>query len=187
VRDKALLDDRRRIKISKYLSKHLRHQPERLGLTLEPGGWVSIDAVLTACAAHRFAITREELREVVACSEKRRFAFNETETKLRAHYGHSVDVDLQPLAAVPPPVLFHGTDDKSVEFIQVEGLKSMGRSYVHLSIDVDTAIRVGRRHGKPVVLQVDAAAMSRAGYEFYVSEGGVWLVDQVPAEFLARL
>src|SRR6478735_9402844 len=121
-----MLDRQRMVKVSKYLSKHLRHQPERLGLELEPGGWVAVDALLQACAAHAFPRSREELDQVVA--------------------------------------------------ILASGLQRRDRHHVHLSPDVDTATRVGRRHGKPVVFTVDAARMAVAGHLFHVSENGVWLV-----------
>src|SRR5690242_18372100 len=104
-----MLDDKRMVKVSKYLSKHLRHEPERLGLVLEPGGWVRVETLLAACAAHRFALTEDELREVVARSDKQRFAFDETGERIRANQGHSVSVDLELAPAEPPAVLFHGT------------------------------------------------------------------------------
>ena len=180
------MDDQRRIKVSKYLSKHLRHAPERLGLTLAPGGWVAVDDLLRACAEHRFAVTAQELREVVERSDKQRFAFDETGTLIRANQGHSVDVDLQLVPTVPPETLFHGTGAGAVESILAAGLERRARHHVHLSPDADTARRVGMRHGTPVILTVAAGAMARAGHEFFVSANGVWLVDCVPSEYLDR-
>src|SRR5215472_12279940 len=103
------MDDKRLVKVSKYLSKHLRHEPERLGLELAPGGWVEIDILLAACAQNRFTITRAELEHVVATSDKQRFAIDPTGTRIRANQGHSTDVDLQLEPQVPPEVLYHGT------------------------------------------------------------------------------
>jgi putative RNA 2'-phosphotransferase len=180
------LQQDRLVKISKYLSKHLRHQPERLGLKLVVGGWVPVDALLAACAQHNFPITREELRQVVAENDKQRFSFDETGNSIRANQGHSVEVDLQLRAATPPPVLYHGTGERSLKFILESGLRKMARHHVHLSADAETAKRVGGRHGRPVVLEVDAAAMSRAGHQFYLSANGVWLVEYVAPEFLRR-
>lgn len=174
----------RPVKISKYLSKHLRHQPERLGLTLAPGGWVSVDHLLTACAAHQFPITRAQLEEVVATNDKQRFSFDPTGKLIRANQGHSVEVDLQLEPQVPPDVLYHGTGEKAVELILQSGLIKMSRHHVHLSRDVETARRVGTRHGCPVVFAIAAAAMYKAGFTFYCSENGVWLVDAVPPEYL---
>ena len=178
------MDPKRLVKISKYLSKHLRHEPERLGLELAPGGWVRIDDLLAACARHHFAITREHLEEVVATSDKQRFSIDATGTLIRANQGHSTAVDLQLEPAVPPPVLYHGTGAPFVETIRSDGLKKMARHHVHLSIDVPTATKVGARHGKPVVFEIDAAAMQRAGHIFYVSANGVWLTDEVPPVYL---
>lgn len=181
--DKAL-EDKRLVRLSKYLSKHLRHTPEALGLTLESGGWVPVEALLDACNRRNFRITRDELEEVVARNNKQRFSFDPTRTRIRANQGHSVEVDLQLEPVEPPAVLYHGTASQNVEAIRREGLKRMSRHHVHLSGDMSTALMVGARHGKPVVLDVDAAAMHRAGHEFYRSANGVWLVDHVPPEYL---
>ena len=180
----ARMDNFRLVKISKYLSKHLRHQPQRLGLTLAPGGWVSVDDLLAACAAHRFPLTRAELEEVVATNDKQRFSFDPTRTRIRANQGHSVAVDLQLAAQVPPDVLYHGTAETAVTSILDSGLLKMSRHHVHLSTDVGTARKVGTRHGRPVVLAIDAAAMERDGFIFYCSDNGVWLVEDIPPEYI---
>jgi putative RNA 2'-phosphotransferase len=183
----ANMDPKQRVRISKYLSKHLRHEPEKLGLTLAVGGWVAVEELLTACARDHFPITREQLDEVVATSDKQRFAFDSTGTLIRANQGHSTPVDLRLEPVVPPALLYHGTGAQIVEAIRGEGLRKMARHHVHLSIDVPTATKVGSRHGKPVVFAVDAAAMHRAGHTFYVSANGVWLTDAVPPEYLKPL
>ncbi|MEU3300927.1 MULTISPECIES: RNA 2'-phosphotransferase [unclassified Streptomyces] len=176
------MDEQRTIKVSKYLSKHLRHQPERIGLALDPNGWVGIDELLRAAAAHGFRITRDELDHVVAANDKRRFMIDGA--RIRANQGHTVQVDLDLPVAEPPAYLYHGTVGRSLDVIRAEGLRPMARHHVHLSPDRETATRVGARRGKPVVLSVDAGAMHRAGHVFHVSANGVWLTDAVPPEFL---
>jgi putative RNA 2'-phosphotransferase len=180
------MDESRLVKISKFLSRHLRHQPERLGLELQSGGWVAVDTLLRACARHNFPVSRAELDEVVARNDKQRFGFDPTGTLIRAHQGHSVAVDLQLEPAEPPAVLFHGTADRNLAAILRDGLIPMRRHHVHLSPDRETARRVGARHGRPVVLEVDAAAMRAAGMVFRRSDNGVWLVDRVPPRFLRQ-
>lgn len=174
----------RQIKISKYLSKHLRHSPERLGLTLALGGWVTVDELLAACAAHQFPLTRTELEEVVAANDKQRFSFDEIKTRIRANQGHSVEVDLQLEPQIPPDILYHGTGERSVSAIKQSGLLKMSRHHVHLSKDVETARKVGMRHGRPAIFTVDTATMHQAGFSFYCSDNGVWLVDRVPPQYL---
>jgi putative RNA 2'-phosphotransferase len=174
-------------KISKYLSKHLRHQPERLGLLLEAGGWVKVEDLLAACRRNNFPISSNELTEVVEQNDKQRFSFDETGAKIRAVQGHSVEIDLQLKPSAPPDVLFHGTNEKSVSAILENGLLKMARHHVHLSADEKTARSVGGRRGKPAIFAVDAAAMSKEGYEFFVSANGVWLVETVPPKFLRVL
>jgi putative RNA 2'-phosphotransferase len=181
------MEQTRLVKISKYLSKHLRHTPERLGLTLVTGGWVSMDELLSACAVQQFSITRAELEEVVATSDKQRFSFDETRTRIRANQGHSVDVDLELQPQIPPDVLYHGTGEQSVPAILQSGLLKLSRHHVHLSKDVETARKVGMRHGRPAILAITATAMQQAGFTFYCSDNGVWLVDEVPPQYLKIL
>ncbi|MET9851381.1 RNA 2'-phosphotransferase [Streptomyces sp. NPDC006450] len=176
------MDDKRTVKVSKYVSKHLRHQPERIGLVLDPHGWVEIDDLLGAAAAHGFPISRAELDHVVAANDKQRFAVDGS--RIRASQGHTVPVDLGLPEAEPPAYLYHGTVAASLDAIRNEGLRPMARHHVHLSPDRETATRVGARRGRPVVLAVDAGAMRAAGHVFRISANGVWLVDSVPPQFL---
>lgn len=181
------MDEKRLIRLSKYLSRCLRHQPEAIGLTLEPGGWVAVDALLAAAARHGVTLSRAELDEIVGRNNKQRFAFDERGSRIRANQGHSVPVDLQ-LAPVPPPaVLYHGTSSDALGAILREGLRKMRRHDVHLTDDIATAERVGARHGAAVVLRVDAAAMARDGRQFFRSENGVWLTGSVPPQYLRVL
>lgn len=175
-------DEQRTVKVSKYLSKHLRHQPDRLGITLDENGWVAVDELMRAAAAHGFRFTRAELDHVVAVNDKQRFTIDGT--RIRANQGHTVEVDLDLPPAEPPEYLHHGTVARSLEAIRAEGLRPMKRHHVHLSADRETATRVGARRGRPVVLSVHAGAMHRAGHLFHVSANGVWLTDAVPPEFL---
>ncbi|MET9792659.1 RNA 2'-phosphotransferase [Streptomyces canus] len=175
-------DERRTVKVSKYLSKHLRHQPERIGLTLDEAGWVEIDALIAAATEHGFRFTRDELDHVVAANDKQRFAIDGT--RIRASQGHSIDVDLGLPPATPPAYLYHGTVARYLDAIRAEGLRPMNRHDVHLSPDRETATRVGARRGRPVVLSVDAEAMHRDGHVFQVSANGVWLTQSVPPRYL---
>ncbi|CAM5504469.1 putative RNA 2'-phosphotransferase [Streptomyces sp. MnatMP-M77] len=185
------MDERRTVKVSKYLSKHLRHQPERIGLTLDENGWVAVEELLRAAARHGFAFSRAELDHVVAANDKRRFTVENGcaadgvhGDRIRANQGHTVAVDLDLPPAEPPAHLYHGTVARVMDAIRTEGLRPMARHHVHLSPDRETATRVGARRGRPLVLTVDAGAMHRAGHVFRVSANGVWLADAVPPRFL---
>lgn len=181
------MDQVRLVKVSKYLARHLRHAPGRIGLSLDQGGWVPVDDLLAACNAHGFRLTRAELDEVVRRNDKSRYAYDPTGMRIRASQGHSVPVALGLLPVTPPPVLFHGTTAAAVPAILADGLRPMRRHSVHLSPDVATALRVGGRRGRAVVLTVDAATMAEDGHVFTVSDNGVWLVDAVPPAYLDRL
>ncbi|MGA7732215.1 MAG: RNA 2'-phosphotransferase [Chloroflexia bacterium] len=178
------MDEKQLVRTSKFLSLVLRHRPQLAGLTLDSAGWVSVEALLAGCASKGLPITRGELEEVVARNNKQRFAFDESGMLIRANQGHSVEVDLELEPAEPPDVLYHGTAERVGEAIRREGLKKMSRHHVHLSADVETARIVGARHGKPLVLRVNAGAMRAAGFTFHRSENGVWLVERVPPEYL---
>ena len=176
-----------KIKISKYLAKHLRHSPEDLGLTLETGGWVNIDDLLEAADSKGFSISREELEDVVFSNDKQRFSISDDGTKIRANQGHSTAVDMDFKSAIPPDVLYHGTVAKFLPAIKSEGLKKMNRHHVHLSRDVETATKVGSRRGKPVILEIRSGSMAAAGYKFYISANGVWLTDDVPTIYINEM
>lgn len=171
------------IRISKYLAKHLRHEPERIGITLDEHGWVPVDDLLAAAARDGFRITRDDLERVVADNDKQRYAI--AGDRIRANQGHSVQIDLALEASEPPGRLYHGTVGRFLAAIRAEGLRPMARHHVHLSPDRETATRVGARRGAPVILSVDAGAMHADGHAFYRSENGVWLTAHVPPRYLA--
>jgi len=173
-----------KVHTSKFLSYVLRHDPGKIGIELDEAGWTDVDALLVACAAHGEVLTRADLDDVVATSDKQRFALSDDRKRIRANQGHSVQVDLQLAPAEPPGSLFHGTVQSAIPGIYAQGLVKGSRHHVHLSPDVETATKVGARRGKPVILEVDAAGMVATGHKFYRSENNVWLVDVVPPEFI---
>jgi putative RNA 2'-phosphotransferase len=170
--------------ISKFLSLVLRHQPETIGIELDQNGWADVDVLIEKANNYGIRFDRATLDHVVATNSKKRFAFNDTLDKIRASQGHSVDIELGYTNQQPPAILYHGTSEQSVPSILETGLEKRNRQHVHLSNDIETAIKVGQRHGKPVVLQVQAAQMYRDGFAFFISDNGVWLTDHVPAMYL---
>jgi putative RNA 2'-phosphotransferase len=159
----------KRTRTSKFLSLVLRHQPGLIGIELDAAGWVLVDELLRACRARGHEITQDELREVVASSDKQRFSFSEDGRRIRANQGHSVRVELGYAPSVPPDVLFHGTVEKFIPSIRAGGLKKGDRHHVHLSPDEETARKVGQRRGRPVILKVESGRMHRAGHQFFLS------------------
>ena len=174
----------RLVRLSKFLSYVLRHHPESIGLELDEGGWARVDELLTAAQRAGVSLNEESLRQVVEQSDKKRFAFSEDSLRIRAEYGHSIPVELDLQAVLPPEFLYHGTARRFVASIRRQGLRRRGRNYVHLSPDEHTAIGVGKRHGKPVILVVQARRMHGSGFTFYRSESGTWLTEEVPPEYI---
>lgn len=166
------------------MSLVLRHRPEEIGLTLNENGWANVQELITKLNTKGANVDEATLHHVVDTNEKKRFAFNEDKTMIRASQGHSIEVDLGLPAAIPPVILYHGTAEHALESIMKDGLLKRDRQHVHLSADKQTAKTVGGRHGKPVVLEIDAAKMTEAGFEFYLSANGVWLVEIVLPEYI---
>ncbi|GGM37465.1 putative RNA 2'-phosphotransferase [Longimycelium tulufanense] len=180
------MNERELVRVSRRLSRHLRHAPGEIGLVLDRAGWVAVDDLLAALTAHGLPLSRTGLAEVVERNDKRRFTFNATRTHIRANQGHSVPVDLQLPEVIPPATLYHGTIARYLPAIERDGLRPMRRHAVHLSADVGTALRVGGRRGEPVVLEVDAGGMAAAGHRFSRSDNGVWLTAWVPPRYVRK-
>src|ERR1043166_5055092 len=178
------MTEKETIKASKFLSLILRHEPERVGLKLGEAGWVSVEELLQAVNRHGVPLTPEQLKHIVATSDKKRFAFSDDGRRIRASQGHSLAVDLQYQAQTPPEFLYHGTATRFLPGIRRDGLQRMQRHDVHLSTETKVTVQVGARHGKPVLLIIRAGDMHRAGHVFRCSANGVWLVNHVPAEFI---
>jgi putative RNA 2'-phosphotransferase len=170
--------------ISKFLSLVLRHEPDRIGLTVDPAGWASVDELLRKAGAAGKCITRELLQQVVDTSDKKRFALSEDGIRIRANQGHSIAVELGLVPTAPPDVLYHGTATRFLESILRSGLDKRARHHVHLTADLDVARKVGQRYGTVVLLDVDAKRMRSDGHAFFRSDNGVWLTDAVPARYL---
>ena len=152
------------IKTSKFLSLILRHEPERAGLKLGEAGWVGVDELLQAVNSHGVTLTLDQLKHIVATSDKKRFAFSDDGQRIRASQGHSIEVDLQYPPQTPPEILYHGTATRFLDSIRQHGLQKMERH------DALLTIRAGDMH--------------RAGFAFRCSANGVWLVNHVPPQFI---
>jgi putative RNA 2'-phosphotransferase len=175
---------KREVEISKFLSLVLRHEPGKIGITLDENGWTDCEQLIQAAGRRGKKFSYETLVEIVRNNDKQRFALSEDGKRIRANQGHSVTVDLALEPQTPPESLFHGTVPKFLESIRSSGLHKGERHHVHLSPNLVTATKVGERRGKAVILTIRAAEMSAAGHPFYVSANGVWLTDTVPPEFI---
>ena len=182
-----MISEKETVRISRFLSLVLRHKPERIGLTLDQSGWAVVSELLEKMTSQGFAIDRSVLQYVVATNNKKRFQFNDDETAIRASQGHSLNIDLGYSQRIPPAILYHGTSEKNATSILRQGLTPQSRQHVHLTLDVETALKVGQRHGKPVLFEVAAKRMHDDGYAFYLSANGVWLTGSVPAANLKLL
>jgi putative RNA 2'-phosphotransferase len=180
-----MLNEKEITRISKFLSLVLRHKPETIGIILDENGWTPVTILIEKLAITGTQIDIDILKHVVDTNAKKRFAFNNTFDRIRASQGHSITIELGYEQQVPPEILYHGTAAQHIESILSTGLNKGSRHQVHLSADTTTAINVGKRHGKPVVLEVAAGKMHNDGFIFFVSENNVWLTDNVPPGYLS--
>jgi len=181
-----MTSDKQLTHISKFLSLVLRHQPETIGIQLDQNGWTDVKELIEKANDNGINLDRDTLNHIVATNAKKRFAFNETHNKIRASQGHSIEIELGYESQKPPEILYHGTSEKSVQSIIDKGLEKQSRQHVHLSSDIETAIKVGQRHGKPFVFKVLAEQMYTDNFQFFISDNGVWLTENVPAKYLKR-
>ena len=173
---------------SRFISLILRHKPETIGISLDEHGWADVQDLIDGInRSSGHTLDMELLEEIVLTDEKQRYSFNEDHTLIRANQGHSIPVDVELQEMTPPDTLWHGTGEKYVSSIDVQGLIPKSRLYVHLSSDIDTARTVGSRHGKPVIYTIDCRAMVRDGYRFFLSANHVWLTKEVPAQYMKKL
>lgn len=173
-------------KTSKYISLILRHKPEVIGINLDEHGWANVGELIEG-VSKTHPLTLQILEQIVAEDEKQRYSFNDDKTLIRANQGHSIPVDVELEEKEPPVFLYHGTGEKYVESIDQTGLIPKSRLYVHLSDMISTAVKVGQRHGRPVIYQIDSKRMFEKGYKFYLSKNGIWLTDSVPTKYLYKI
>lgn len=174
-------------KLSIFISLVLRHEPDAAHITLDEHGWANVEELLAGINDTGRKIDMDILEEIVKTDNKRRYSFNYDKTLIRANQGHSIPVDVELEEQEPPEFLYHGTADRFLDAIMKEGIKPMSRLYVHLSKDVDAALKVGKRHGCPVILKIHSGDMYKDGYSFYLSENGVWLTKKVDVKYLGRM
>ncbi len=174
------------VKISKLMSKVLRHRPELLKIDVDHEGWTDAQVLCERIAERYPGFAFAQMEQIVRDNNKQRFSFNEDKSLIRANQGHTIPVDVAMDILEPPLYLYHGTAETTVPVIMREGLKPMRRLFVHLSSDPETALKVGARHGTPAVLLVHAKELYDSGVEFRRSANGVWQVKHVPAEYLEQ-
>ena len=182
-----MINERIVSKTSRFLILILRHKPEGINIQLDEHGWVNTEQLIKKSNEYGHNLTMDILEYIVETNDKKRFAFNDDKTKIRASQGHSVDIELGYTPKTPPTILYHGTGLKSVFSIQKFGIEKRSRTHVHLSSDIETAITVGKRHGNLVVFEVQALKMHCVGYKFFLSDNGVWLTDWIPVPYIRLL
>ena len=179
--------DKQKKNLSKFISLILRHKPESIGITLDEHGWADVGELIAGINnTPGNEIDMETLEEIVRTDEKQRYSFNDDHTLIRSNQGHSIPVYVELEEKIPPDVLWHGTGEKFVPFIDVQGLIPKSRLYIHLSKDTETARKVGSRHGRPVIFEIDCRRMVKDGYRFFISANQVWLTKEVPARYLKK-
>ena len=181
------MDTKQLNETSKFLSYVLRHEPQAIGLQLDSEGWADIESLIVGAAKDGRTLDISLIQTVVSSSDKKRFSISDDGQRIRAVQGHSTtSVSLQHVEKELPEFLYHGTATRFLESIRQQGLIAGSRHHVHLSQDIPTAIAVGQRYGKPVVLKIEALRMHQRGFKFFQAENGVWLTAHVPSNFTSE-
>lgn len=175
------LDEKALRKKSKWLSLILRHKPEAANITLDKNGWSQVNEVLISGG-----LTHTQLEQIVYENNKQRFEFDETQKRIRARQGHSIEVDVELTNVTPPSILYHGTSFSALTSIWMSGIEKRKRLHVHLTNETKVAEQVGSRYGVPIVLVIDAFQMHKDGRKFFLSNNGVYLTEYVPVKYITR-
>ena len=173
------------VKISKFLSLVLRHSPQTIHLNMDKNGWVEINELIHNAKQYKeIYLNTDLIKTIVETNDKQRFIISDDGERIRANQGHSIKIDLELKSETPPDVLYHGTASRFLDDIMKYGLKPMSRQYVHLSATEEIALEVGKRHGKPIILCINAKEMHEENYNFYLSKNKIWLTNEVPAKYI---
>lgn len=175
------------VTLGKFMSLILRHKPETIGIKLDSEGWADVNELIKGINAAGHSIDMQTVERIVAENNKKRYTLSPDKKRIRANQGHSIDVSVEMEKRTPPDLLYHGTASRFLESIKASGIKKMSRQYVHLSADVPTAFSVGKRHGSPVVLVIDAKQMSADGFVFMISANGVWQSEDIPWHYVKEI
>ncbi|AKP44796.1 TPA: RNA 2'-phosphotransferase [Clostridioides difficile] len=171
-------------KLSIFISLILRHKPETIGIKLDDYGYADVNELIEKINNTGRNINIEILEQIVKEDNKQRYSFNDDRSKIRANQGHSINVNVELRELEPPKYLYHGTATRFLDNIKNEGIIKQSRLYVHLSRDIDIAVKVGKRHGTPVILKINTGKMYENGYKFYLSENNVWLCEYIPFKYV---
>ncbi len=171
-------------KISKLISYWLRHKPQDGNIQLDKFGWAKIDDILIALKSNNFDFTLSQLIELNKSFDKIRWEIDLKNLKIKATHGHSVTIEQELNPEIPNEILYHGTASKNLSGIIKKGLISGQRQYVHLSESKEMALEVGKRHGKPFLIEINTKELIENGWEFFKTQQNVWLTSNIPAKYL---
>jgi putative RNA 2'-phosphotransferase len=183
-----LMNDRELDHLGRVMTGVLRHFPEKYGLTIDSNGWISLPQLVKSISTQHRGYHWLRAHHLVAIAESDpKGRYEVKEDRIRATYGHTVDVELDlPTENIPDELFFPVTPEEAAIVLEV-GLKPTDRRKVHLSRTAEDARAAGAvRTPEPVILAIDARAARSDGIVIMQAGKTVFLVDQVPASFLKR-
>jgi putative RNA 2'-phosphotransferase len=159
----------------------LRHFPEAYGVSVDSRGWASLDSLLSGLRSRYPWVKEWHVKAIALLDPKGRYEVKGN--YIRARYGHSLPVEVEPISLDHPQILYHGTRFDRLSGIMERGILRMARRKVHLSSSPEEALEVAKRHGgEPVVLEVDTLCVEERGYKVVRASKTVYTTDYVPPE-----
>ncbi len=180
-----ILDDDQTERLGRFISGALRHFPDDLGLAMNQHGWVDVDVLCDAMRTRYKWANKEKLYSIVESDEKTRYEIQGR--KIRARYGHSVDIDLDyPENTLPE--LYYGASREEVDILLEKGIKPIKQRYVHLSTSIEKAQEVARIHtDDPVMIRIDAKEAQKNGVAMLSATESIVLSEEIPPKYLCLI
>jgi len=180
-----ILEQEKVEKLGRLISGILRHFPDKFGLNMDKNGWVNSESLVRAVRRRYRWANRWIIKALIYSDEKKRYELSDD--KIRARYGHSVDVELSDMPEAQEDVLYYGTSEEEAQRMVEIGIKPVNQTFVHLSTTIEKSEEVARlRTDSPIILEVDAKGARRDGIRIVKANEIIALAKEIPAKYIKR-
>jgi putative RNA 2'-phosphotransferase len=182
----VVLDKEKVEKLGRFISGLLRHFPHKFNLEMDENGWVDFEG-LSRVVAKKYRWANKWLIKAIVYSDKKG-RYELSQNKIRARYGHSVDVKLSDYREADNDILYYGTSEEEAHRLVEIGIKPVNQKFVHLSTTIEKGIEVAMlRTDEPIILAIDAKKARKSGIRFLKANEFIVLSEEIPPEFIRIL